>query len=237
MIKISLCDSDKYALRLNEVYILEILQEMNRKAEVVSFLNGTELVDYSRKNKVDAVFLDINLKGDNGLEIARLLKKINRDLVVAFLTEDRRYAFEAFEVDAVGYLVKPFDIKDLKKNVIKVYNQVLLNRRTQRLTYVTVTEGNVKKRIPQNTILYVEKMGNKCIFYTTKGTLSIYESISALISRLDKNFIQISQSVIVRMEYIHKIEKGRIYLKNGCDFSIGRKYLKDLKEQYFSASM
>ena len=127
MIKISLCDSDKYSLRLNEVYILEILQEMNRKAEVVSFLNGTELVDYSRKNKVDAVFLDINLKGDNGLEIARLLKKINRDLVVAFLTGDRRYAFEAFEVDAVGYLVKPFDIKDLKKNVIKVYNQVLLN--------------------------------------------------------------------------------------------------------------
>lgn len=237
MIKISLCDSDKYSLRLNEVYILEILQEMNRKAEVVSFLNGRELVDYSRKNKVDAVFLDINLKGDNGLEIARLLKKINRDLVVAFLTGDRRYAFEAFEVDAVGYLVKPFDIKDLKKNVIKVYNQVLLNRRTQRLTYVTVTEGNVKKRILQNTILYVEKMGNKCIFYTTKGTLSIYESISSLISRLDKNFIQISQSVIVRMEYIHKIEKGRIYLKNGCDFSIGRKYLKDLKEQYFSASM
>ena len=237
MIKISLCDSDKYSLRLNEVYILEILQEMNRKAEVVSFLNGTELVDYSRKNKVDAVFLDINLKGDNGLEIARLLKKINRDLVVAFLTGDRRYAFEAFEVDAVGYLVKPFDIKDLKKNVIKVYNQVLLNRRTQRLTYVTVTEGNVKKRILQNTILYVEKMGNKCIFYTTKGTLSIYESISSLISRLDKNFIQISQSVIVRMENIHKIEKGRIYLKNGCDFSIGRKYLKDLKEQYFSASM
>lgn len=237
MIKISLCDSDKYSLRLNEVYILEILQEMNRKAEVVSFLNGRELVDYSRKNKVDAVFLDINLKGDNGLEIARLLKKINRDLVVAFLTGDRRYAFEAFEVDAVGYLVKPFDIKDLKKNVIKVYNQVLLNRKTQRLTYVTVTEGNVKKRILQNTILYVEKMGNKCIFYTTKGTLSIYESISSLISRLDKNFIQISQSVIVRMEYIHKIEKGRIYLKNGCDFSIGRKYLKDLKEQYFSASM
>lgn len=237
MIKISLCDSDKYSLRLNEVYILEILQEMNRKAEVVSFLNGRELVDYSRKNKVDAVFLDINLKGDDGLEIARLLKKINRDLVVAFLTGGRRYAFEAFEVDAVGYLVKPFDIKDLKKNVIKVYNQVLLNRRTQRLTYVTVTEGNVKKRILQNTILYVEKMGNKCIFYTTKGTLSIYESISSLISRLDKNFIQISQSVIVRMEYIHKIEKGRIYLKNGCDFSIGRKYLKDLKEQYFLASM
>lgn len=52
MIKISLCDSDKYALRLNEVYILEILQEMNRKAEVVSFLNGTELADYLRRRSV-----------------------------------------------------------------------------------------------------------------------------------------------------------------------------------------
>lgn len=233
MIRISLCDSDKCVLRLNEVCISEILKDINKNAELVSFLNGTELVNYSQKNRVDAVFLDINLKGNNGLEIARLLKKINRDIVITFLTGDGKHALEAFEVDAIGYLVKPFEARELKKNVIKVYNQILLNRKSQRAAYITVTESNIKKKILQNTILYIEKMGNRCIFHTTSETLSTYESISALILRLDKNFMKISQSVIVRIEYIHKIEKGRIYLKNGCDFSIGRKYLKDAKERFF----
>ena len=84
------------------------------------------------ENKPDIVFLDIQLSDDNGFEIANILKKMKNPPAIVFATAYDQYALQAFEVDALDYILKPFDEERIVQTLKKYKNKTIANRNEAR---------------------------------------------------------------------------------------------------------
>ncbi|MDY5665520.1 MAG: response regulator, partial [Blautia sp.] len=83
------------------------------------FLGGEEAISWDCRNPVDVAFLDMEMQGMNGLEVAKELRKVNRDIRIVFVTAYEQYALQAFGVDAIGYILKPYSRKEVRKELEK----------------------------------------------------------------------------------------------------------------------
>lgn len=206
MIHIGLCDDDKASLKIISTYLQKFMNEFEKEVRITLFTNGEEIIRYLDEEK---------------------------RLDIAFLTGHAEYALEAFEVEAAGYLVKPVNERKLKRLLVKSLKEAAAEQSRMKLSSLTVTDENIKKKIQQNKILYIEKNRNQSLIYTTEHIYCVYESMKSLAEKVDEFLWQINQGLIVNCSYIIKIEKGKVWLKNGLDYTIGRRYLKEVKEKYF----
>lgn len=87
--------------------------------ELNTFQSGEEALDFVRENTVDAAFLDMEMPGIHGLGLAKELKKLDSEIRVVFVTAFGQYALEAFGVDAVGYILKPYTAADIRRELAK----------------------------------------------------------------------------------------------------------------------
>ena len=83
------------------------------------FRNSEEALGWAREHEIDVAFLDIQMPGINGMELAKKLKEIDRNIRIVFVTAYDQYALEAFGVDAIGYLLKPYSREDVEKEMEK----------------------------------------------------------------------------------------------------------------------
>lgn len=225
-LNIVVCDDEEIAQKVNCIYIEELVRKYRVDANVFGFTKGEKVLEFSEKNDIDIAFLDIELKTINGLSLAaRLLKKNHRTIII-FITSHREYALDAFNVEAFSYLVKPIDPERLERIFKKAILQAKdLNNRLQR-TPLIITEDNMKRKISQSSIIYIERVHSRSIIVTKIGKHSIYESITSLAGRLENNFLQINQGTIVNLEEVDSMKGQQILMKTGEIFSIGRTFRK-----------
>ncbi|WP_195986190.1 response regulator [Clostridium sp. D33t1_170424_F3] len=84
------------------------------------FLNAAEALSYAESHPVDLAFLDIEMPGIQGLELAHRLHAINEKIAIVFVTGFKKYAFDAFNADAYGYILKPFERESIQKIIDRV---------------------------------------------------------------------------------------------------------------------
>lgn len=87
--------------------------------ELHTFQSGEEALEYAKSNTVDAAFLDMEMPGIHGLELAKALKAHDSEIRIIFVTAFGQYALDAFGVDATGYLLKPYTAADIRKELAK----------------------------------------------------------------------------------------------------------------------
>ena len=93
------------------------------------FDNGEEALKYIKEHPVDVAFLDIEMPGIRGIDLARMIKAYDADIRVVFVTAYSRYALDAWGVDATGYLLKPYTAADIRKELAKcVYRPLPSNQ-------------------------------------------------------------------------------------------------------------
>ena len=85
------------------------------------FLDGTSALDWAKEHVVDIAFLDVEMPGLHGLELARELRKINSDIRIVFVTAYSQYAMDAWDIDATGYILKPYSEADVYKELKKCF--------------------------------------------------------------------------------------------------------------------
>lgn len=229
---IGICDDEKLMIDINTVYIKNICEKYNIDIELHTFSSGEEIIAYAKSHKLDIAFLDIDMDGISGISAAVALRKANPGIVTIFITGHTEYAIDAFDTDAAGYLVKPLNPEKLEHSIKKAINYIKMSKSAIINKYITITEDNAKKKIPMYQILYFEKVGNQCKILTTKETYYWYTTIKNVLSIIDENFIQISQSIIVNQRYVKEIVKGDVILKDQSVFRIGRQYLSIAKEKF-----
>jgi two-component system, LytTR family, response regulator LytT len=100
-----------------------ILKSYSRIKIIGTFNNGIEALEFIKKNEVDLIFLDINIPGINGIAVAEELKKFVYKGVVIFVTSYEDYAIKAFELEAMDYVLKPFDERRIAKSINRVEKQ------------------------------------------------------------------------------------------------------------------
>jgi len=231
-INIVVCDDENIALRITCTYIEELSKKYRIDANIIGFLSGEKLLEYVDNSVIDIAFLDIDLKGIDGISLAAKLLRKNPKIATIFVTSHREFAYDAFKVEAFSYLTKPIDQDRLdrifKKAILHVND---MYNRMQRVPLV-ITEGNVKRKINQSCIVYIERISSQSIIVTKTGNHSVYESITSLGGRLEMNFLQINQGIIVNLDEVACIEGNNVMMKNGKIFPIGRTFCKEAKRIY-----
>lgn len=120
--KILVADDEPFALES----LKDILRAVVPDAEIVGFLKSSQVIEYMRDNCCDIVFLDIEMRGKSGLDIARELKILQPKVNIIFVTGYLDYTMEAFTLHASGYLLKPATIEKVKNELDNLRNPILL---------------------------------------------------------------------------------------------------------------
>lgn len=234
--EIGICDDEKYQVKLNCLYMKEIASRNNWNLQYHCFSSGENLYGYMNSNRLDVLFLDIDLgKGKSGIELAAELAKRFPNLVIIFVTGHREFAGDAFEVEAMGYLVKPYDITKMESILKKSLLQATAVKNLSVSHKIVITDENIKKKISIAEIQYIQRQLSKSVIYTEKRIYNVYETITSLCERLGENFIRINQGEVVNIRFISEILGNTVKLRNGQEMSIGRTYRKDVIAKYFGA--
>lgn len=96
-------------------------KELPRVDSLETFGRGEDALSWAQKNTVDVAFLDIEMPFMNGIELARRLKEIDENIRIVIVTAYEQYALQAFGVDAIGYLLKPYSAGDISRQLEKAY--------------------------------------------------------------------------------------------------------------------
>jgi DNA-binding LytR/AlgR family response regulator len=230
---IGVCDDEKLQVKVNGLYIKEITQRNNWDIAMIPFNTGKAVLDFLTKKKLDILFLDIDLGNESGIGVAERIAIKYPDVVVIFITGHREFANDAFDVDAMGYIVKPVDEKKMERVLKKTLAHVEAIRSRKPSETIVITVENLKKKILQNDILYIERQQAKSVIFLKGKEYGVYETITSLADRLTNDFIRISQSYIVNKSFIVGIEGNSVLLKNGMDIPVGRTYRKEVLDAYY----
>ena len=216
MIKCIIVDDEPLAIELLEDFV----SKLPNLQLVASCSNAIEAASAIQNNKVDLIFLDIEMPDFSGIEF---IKSLDVKPLFIFTTAYSHYAVEGFNLNAVDYLVKPIPFHRFLKAVSRV--QALLNSQKEHEVLSTNTYENqfifVKSdyenvKINLADIKYVEGLKDYIKIYTNspKPILTL-SSLKSFEEKLDKtNFIRVHRSYIVSINHIHSVQRNRIIIDN-----------------------
>lgn len=231
--QVAFCDDEVYQIKVNNLFLKEIASKNGYDFECRGFQSGKQLKNYLMSHRLDLLFLDIDLGDETGIEIAAWVAQNHPDVITVFVTGHREFAEEAFEVEALGYLVKPFDIKKME-NVVKKAMALLEKGPVKKsTTEIVITDENIKKKIDCRDILYIERQQSKSVIKTQQKEYQVYETLTSLCERIGDAFIRVNQGEVVNINMINEIKGNTVYLKNGMEMTIGRTYRKEVLAKYF----
>lgn len=231
--QIGLCDDEIYQIKVNSLYLKEIASKNQYDLEYHGFQSGKQLRSYLESDSLDVLFLDIDLGDETGIEIATWISNNYPHIITVFVTGHREFAEEAFEVEALGYLVKPYDIKKMDNVMKKVMAKLEKKPAKKESPEIIITDENIKKKIKCDDILYIERQQARSIIKTCDKEYNVYETITSLCERIGESFIRVNQGEVVHVSLISEIKGNSVYLKNGMSMTIGRTYRKEVMAKYF----
>ncbi|MBY4798122.1 LytTR family DNA-binding domain-containing protein [Collinsella sp. AGMB00827] len=190
-----------------------LLEQDSRIGEVAEAGNGTEAVEHVLAHRPDVLFLDIQMPGMSGIKLAEALKNLRVPPAVVFVTAFSEHAVDAFELDAVDYILKPVESSRLAKALDRVAIEVSARRvpaSEDRPRRLAVERGATRAFIPVSDICYVEARTDYSAVMCPGGEYLVNESISGLERRLAPDgFLRVHRSYLVNVDDIHDIEVVR----------------------------
>lgn len=218
--RIGICDDEA----VQREYLKKMTAEWGRRKKLQlsfqQFENAEEfLFHYEDKRELDVLLLDIQLGGENGMSMAKSLRKKKDDLPIIFVTGIEDYLGQGYEVDALHYLLKPVSAEKLEECLDKVY------QKSQKKEAVLMIQGkDVLRRIYQRDILKIEAFSHSCIITTIEGELEVNRGIGSLEKELEPGrFIHSHRSCLVNLSQIESIEKERAVLSGGVTAPVSRR--------------
>lgn len=173
--------------------------------------SGSEAIAKILENRPDVLFLDIQMPGTSGIKIAEALRGLKTPPQVVFVTAFSEFAAEAFELDAVDYVLKPVESSRLERALDKVA-AALDARRPARgdIKRLAVERAGAKVFIPAADVCYIEARAEYADVVCASGAYLSSESISTLEHELDAlGFIRCHRSYLVNMDRVHDVEVSR----------------------------
>lgn len=217
---VSACgNEDKYDLSIRKYRESKVLLED-------IFLNG---------EKPELLFLDIDMPGNSGMEVAEKLRREGYEGIICFVTGLDNYALDAYGVEALGYLLKPAQYADVKKLMEKAMIQIYykLDAEEAKKKYLEIITQRGKMLITMDQILYLEKRRNQCIIHRESGEVVCYEPLKNLFQRLDQTrFCYTHQGFIVNFDKIKEVGPDVVYLGDGVEVPVSRRYQEALAERH-----
>lgn len=232
MIKSLIVDDESLASKVIETYLKPLTE-----FEIVGILpNAIEAFNFLSANKVDLIFLDINMPSISGLDF---LKSLKDPPLVIITTAYREFAIEGFDLDVVDYLVKPIPLPRFLHALDKVKNNLnsheydhLSNDQESISTdkHVLLKVDKRILRIELDNIFYIESLKDYIRVKTKIGDFITHQTLTAITELLpSSNFIRIHRSYTIALNKVDALNGNAVEINNNL-LPIGRNYLSDVKE-------
>ena len=182
-------------------------------AQTSEFDSGMKLIEAVKGGyQPDIVLLDIAMEGMKGMETAKELRSLS-DVILIFVTGIKEQVFQAFDVGAFHYLMKPVDKEKLKDVLIRAEKEV--ERRGGTPRFLLIKTAGKYRRIPVEDILYVENNGRKVVLHTHTEQLEYYERMNHLEEVLGEGFFRCHRGYLVALAAVSEYDNTSITVVSG----------------------
>lgn len=196
----------------DESYALEVIKSHASKVPFLelraTFTNPIQGLEYLKNEPIQLVFLDINMPDISGIDLAALVPK---ETVVIFTTAYSDYAVKGFELDAMDYLLKPFNLSRFLKACQKAQDWIELQPKNEpAFLFVKTAEGQI--RVNFSDLIFCEAQGNYVTFQLEEQKVISRLTLAETERLLPSYFIRTHRSFLANKNHITKIERHQLHL-------------------------
>lgn len=223
--RIAICDDESLFREKLKTMIFHFKSKRNLHIDVYSFENGEALLCDS--SSYDMIFLDYQMPGMDGMEVARQLRSRNCMCSIVFVTAYPSFVYESFEVQPYRFFVKPV----VQKDIDGVLTSYIMQE--QKLAPLIVINEGERSVVQAKDVLYLEGAGKYCTVRTTQETYNSSKTLSQVHELLPQHcFYRSHKSYVVNLYSIQSFENGTIVLTNGEAVQLGRNKVAEFKRIY-----
>ena len=222
-------DDDEVA-RLKVLSVARQFPILNIVGSYSSAENAISTID---KEKIDVLFLDIDMPNTNGFEFR---KKLINVPVCVYITSHPEYALESFELETLDFLVKPLQTERFAQTVSRIQEFMEIKHKASLYEmsfgedFIYIKEGLEQTKIHLHEILYLEALKDYTLLVTNQKKHCVFFGIGNLLKEIHfKSFVRVHRSFAVQKQFIKKILVTEVQLNNDVIIPVGRSFKDNLK--------
>ncbi len=228
--RVVICDDEREQLVKYKNLLQSIAANHDIPVSIVTYSSGDELLFKLEDpgSEPDLIFMDIMMPGTNGVDTATKIRQRGLLSEIIFLTVRKEFALDAFDVDAMHYIVKEeTSTEKFERIFLKAYGKIR-DKNSEMMSFTCAGENRV---IPVSDILYFEVKNYVITVHYVKGEFEFYSTLGKIENTLlGHGFRRVHRSFLVNEKAIRAITRNEITMSDGETMPVGRSYWKDLQK-------
>lgn len=234
MIKMAFCDDDLSVLKELSILVDRYRVERNQNIVYAAFQSPLELLaEVERGNRLDIIFLDVLMPGQNGISVAREIRRYDTSVKIIYLTSSAEYAVDSYDVGAYFYQLKPI----WQESFYRLMDSVIQECRKGAENSLILRCKDGIARVELDKLQYCEVMSRTLLFHIEGG--KVVDSIGKLDELCEQLkeyecFIRCHRSYMVNLDYVQNISNKGIIMTDGTEIPIPHGRYSELKDKFFA---
>lgn len=220
-VKIAVCDDEENI----RSYLVSLIKKQGRECSITEYASAEAYL--SDGKEYDLVFLDIEMGGAgvnmDGMGLAKHIRSMGakKQPVIIFVTGYETYVYDAFDVGAFQYLLKPVDEKKFAKVFGRAVSQIV-SEAEQRKKKLMIRYGGEGKAIPLNDIYYIESRNHNIILHMQNKKIEYYAKLGDLEEELTGQFYRIHRGYLVNLFHVEGYDRTEVRMANRDNLLLSR---------------
>jgi len=231
--RISICeDEDKYANQII-AYINEWAKEKNIFVEIFSHISAERfLYEWEESEDYDLIFLDIKMGRMSGMELAKIIRRDNKEVAIVFVTNMKEYVLKGYSVDAMQFLLKPVR----RESCLDCLNKAYKNSKVKKYYLLNDIEKTFK--LPHRDIIYIEMFSHNATMITTEKEYTFRKTMTKILEELnDDLFIRCHKSYIINIRHIEAISRNFAFMSSDIEIPLSKNIAKEINDKFIKYNL
>lgn len=229
MFRVAICDDEHAICSQIESIILSLQEDIFDKFDIEVFYSGEDLFRFIlNEHKFDVIFLDIELKQMNGVEVGRRIREEMLDEVtqIIYISAKQSYAMDLFQTRPLNFLIKPINKEKIRKSL-----KLAMQLSSRCNLFFEFHVGKMYYRVPYKDIIYFESDDKKIRIISTENTYEFYGKLADINKGVpSKDFLLIHKSYLINYMYVSEAKYDSIKLSNEISLPISQTYRKEVRD-------
>lgn len=222
------CDDEKEQCDAIEKMILDNMKEYRQSCKIMKFYEAAHVMESIENNKIHAAFLDIDMAGTSGIELARQITEADASVYILFVSSHEEMVFEAIHARPLRFIRKSCLAEDMKEAVSALCRELSGSRKI-----ICFASGKNSIDVEMQEIVSIESMAHYLRVILVKTEFKVRGKISDYLSELDENmFVRIQKGIVINMRHIEKMRSGKVLLDRGMEYNISRAWMDDVRKAF-----
>ena len=226
------CEDESAQAKAFAIKIEQWAKNKNIEVHADLFESAEEYLFKAEQNYYDVIFLDISMRGQSGMELARKIREKEKDVILVFVTSDASYVFDGYEVGAYRYLMKPVD----EEKLCEILDYARKQKEVEEENYILVKKDSQSVRINLKDIIYIEAQKhyvNLCM--ENKESINIKIAFTELLQETQEKsdtILLTHRSYAVNIEKVVRIGRTECVLSDSSVIPVSRSFYKEVNEAF-----